>query len=99
MFKRLELIIKNRQLQSENEELYEENKQNREDIEDLEIQKAHAKLFAEYTMSKLIELEKIDRSGVSEESKRKQRNVIFNNLRKENINIINELSNKLGNDR
>ena len=56
MFKKLELVIKNRQLQSENEELYEENKQNREDIEDLEIQKAHAKLFAEYTMSKLIEL-------------------------------------------
>ncbi len=99
MFKRLELIIKNRQLKKENKELYGENKQNRNDIEDLELQKVHAKSLAEYTISKLIELQQIDRSGNSEESKRKQRNVIFNELRKKNINIINELSNKLGNDR
>ena len=99
MFKKLELIIKNRQLQKENEELYRENKLNREDISDLELQKLHVKLLAEYTITKLLELEQIDRNGNSEESKRKRRNVIFNNLRKENINILKELSNKLGNDR
>ena len=94
MFKKLELIIKNRQLQKENEELYRENKLNREDISDLELQKLHVKLLAEYTITKLLELEQIDRNGNSEESKRKRRNVIFNNLRKENINILKELSNK-----
>ena len=99
MFKRLELIMKNRQLQKENEELYKENKVNRNDIEDLELQKLHAKLLAEYTITKLLELEQIDRSGISEEIKRKNRNVIFNDLRKRNINIIKELSNKFGNDR
>ena len=99
MLKKLELIIKNRQLQKENEELYRENKLNREDISDLELQKLHVKLLAEYTITKLLELEQIDRSGNSDEIKRKNRNVIFNDLRKKNINIIKELSNKKGSDR
>lgn len=99
MFQRTELIIKNRQLQKENMELYEENKLNREDIEDLELQKIHAKLLAECTLSRLVELEQIDRNGMSEKAKTQRRNVIFNELRKSNINIIKELSNKSGNDR
>ncbi len=99
MLNRLKLIIKNRQLQKENEELYRENKLNREDINDLELQKLHAKLLAEYTITKLLELEQIDRSGNSDEIKRKNRNVIFNDLRKKNINIIKELSNIKGSDR
>jgi len=99
MFKRIELIIKNKELQKENETLYEENKLNREDIENLEMQKLHAKLLAEHTLSKLLELEQIDRSGNAEEAKRKNRNVIINDLRKQNINIIKELSNSFGNDR
>ncbi|MCI8384234.1 MAG: hypothetical protein HFJ33_05165 [Clostridia bacterium] len=97
MFKRLELVIKNRLLQKENMELYEENKANREDIEDLELQTIHARLLAECTLSRLLELEQIDRSGIAGESKRQQRNVIFNELRKSNINMIKELSNKFGN--
>ena len=99
MFKKLKLIIKNRQLQKENEALYEENKQNRRDIEDLEIQKVHVKSLAEYTLTQLYKLEQIDRSGNSEEVKRKNRNVIINDLRKQNINIKKELSNKFGSDR
>lgn len=99
MFKKLQLIIRNRQLQKENEELYKENKQNRNDTEELEMQKIHAKLLAEYTISKLFELEQIDRSGIEEEAKIKRRNVIFNDLRKQNINIVKELSNKLGSGR
>lgn len=93
MFKRLKLIIRNRQLQKENEELYRENRQNRNDIENLELKKVHAKLLAQYTIAKLVELEELDRSGISEEAKRKRRNVILNKFRKENINIIKELSN------
>lgn len=99
MFKkesRLKLIIKNNNLKKENEKVKEENEQNREDISNLELQKVHCKLLAEYTIAKLLELEKIDRSGIAEESKRKRRNVIFNELRKSNINIIKELSNKFG---
>lgn len=101
MFKkvnRLKLIIENHNLKKENEKLYRENKLNREDISDLELQKIHCKLLTEYTIAKLLELEQIDRSGIAEESKRKRRNVIFNDLRKKNINIIKELSNKFGSD-
>ena len=99
MFNKIERIIKSRELQKENEALYEENKQNREDIDNLEMQKLHTKLLAEHTLSKLLELEQIDRSGNAEEAKRKNRNVIINDLRKRNINIIKELSSKLGTDR
>ncbi len=99
MFKKLELIIKNNNLEKENNKIKEENQKNREDISDLELQKVHCKLVAQYTIAKLLDLEQIDRSGISEESKRKRRNIIINELRKENINIINELSNKFGKDR
>ena len=99
MFKRVKLIIKNRKLQKENEELYKENKVNRNDIEDLELQKLHAKLLAEDTIKKLFELEQIERSGISEETKRKQKNVIYNELRKRNMSIKSELSNKFESDR
>lgn len=98
MFKRTKLIIKNRQLQKENEELYKENKRNRNNIEDLELQKMHTKLLAEHTIAKLLELEQLNRSGITEEAKMKHRNVIINDLRKQNINIIKELSSKLGSD-
>lgn len=99
MFKKLELIIQKNNLKKENEKIKQENERNREEIGDLELQKVHSKLVAEYTIGKLFELEQIDRSGISEESKRKHRNVIINELRKENINIIKELSNKFGKDR
>ncbi|MCI8470364.1 MAG: hypothetical protein HFJ35_02570 [Clostridia bacterium] len=99
LFDNIGLIIRNNNLKKELKKAKEENALNREDTSNLEIQKLHAKSLANYTISKLIDLEEIDRSGNSEESKRKQRNVIFNELRKKNINIINELSNKLGNDR
>ena len=99
MFKKLELIIKNNNLEKENNKIKEENQKNREDISDLELQKVHCKLVAQYTIAKLLDLEQIDRSGISEESKRKRRNIVINELRKENINIINELSNKFGKDR
>ncbi len=59
----------------------------------------HAKLLAEHTISQLNKLEAIDHSGNSEESKKKSRNIVINDLRKQNINIINELSNKFGSDR
>lgn len=99
MFNRLKLILEKNELKAENKALYEENKLNRKDIEDLEMQKIHAKLLAEYTLTQINRLEQIDNSGNSEGSKRKNRNVIYNDLRKQNINIKNELSNTFGKDR
>lgn len=99
MFNRLKLIIEKNELKTENKTLYEENKRNRNDIEDLELQKIHSKLLAEHTITKLLELEQIDRSGNTEDCKTKQRNLIYNDLRKQNINIIKELSSKFGSDR
>lgn len=99
MFNRLKLILENNDLEQENKTLCEENKQNRNDIKELEIQKVHAKLLAEYTLTKLLELEEIDRSGNTEESKRKRRNIVYNDLRKQNIDILKELSNKFGSGR
>lgn len=99
MFKRTQLIIKNRQLQKENMELYAENKANREDIADLELQKIHAKLLAEYTITQLNKLEFIDRSGNTEERKKQERNMIYNDLIKRNLAIKKELSSKLENGR
>jgi len=92
MFKRTRLIIKNRQLQRE-------NTLNREEIDNLEFLKLHCKLLAEDTITKLLELETIERSGYTEERKRQQRNAIYNELRKRNMSIKNELSNKFGSDR
>lgn len=99
MFNRLKLIMQNHDLKEENRALYEENKLNRSDIDDLELQKIHAKLLAENTIAQLNRLEQIERSGNPEETKKKNRNVILNDLRKQNINMIKELSNKFGNDR
>lgn len=99
MFKRTQLIIRNRQLQKENMELYRENKANREDIEDLKLQKIHAKLLAEHAITQLNKLEVIDRSGNTEERKKQERNAIYNDLRKRNMSIKEELSSKLGSGR
>lgn len=91
MLDRLKLIIKNNDLKQENKALYKENKQNREDINTLELQQYHSIQLANRTLDYLNDLEEIDRSGISEESKRKHRNVIINELRDKSIGIINEL--------
>ena len=99
MFKRTQLIIRNRQLQKENMELYRENKENREDIENLELQTLHCKLLVEHIILQLNKLEMIDRSGNTEERKRQERNIIYNELRQRNMSIKEELSSKLGSGR
>ena len=96
MFNKIRPLIENNDLKAENRALYEENKSNREEIEDLELQKVHAKLLAQYTVTQLNKLEQIERSGNAEETKRKNRNVIYNDLRRQNINIIKELSTQFG---
>ncbi len=82
---------KNSNLDQENKVLYEENKALRDENEELKLQNYHSKILAEDTLELLNLLQEIDRKGNSEESKIKERNVILNNLRKRNINIIKEL--------
>ena len=78
-------------LDEENKILYDENKELRNENEELKMQNYHSKILAEDTLELLNLLQDIDRKGNSEESKEKDRNVILNNLRKRNINIIKEL--------
>lgn len=91
MFNRLKLIIENNHLKKENLAVHKENKLNRGETEELKLQNIHAKLLAENTIAQLNNLERIDISGNSNEWKKQQRNMIYNDLRKQNIDIINEL--------
>ncbi len=91
LFDNIVLIIKNNNLKKELEKIKEENTLNRDDISNLELKIMHAKSTSQHTIAKIRQLEEIDRSGISEEAKKQRRNVIFNELRKENINIIKEL--------
>ena len=79
-------------LDKENKALYEENKELRIEKEDLKLQNYHSKILAEDTLNLLNLLQEIDNKGNSEETKRKDRNMIINNLRKRNIDIIKELA-------
>ncbi len=79
-------------LDQENKTLYTENRELRNENEDLRLQKYHLKILAEDTLELLDLLQEIDSKGNSEETKRKDRNVIINNLRKRNINMIKELA-------
>ena len=78
-------------LDEENKALYEENKELRIENEDLKLQNYHSKILAEDTLNLLNLLQEIDNKGNSEGTKKKDRNIIINNLRKRNINIIKEL--------
>ena len=79
------------ELEQENKELYEENKELRNENEELKLQNLHSKVLAEDTLELLELFQEIERKGTSEKSKTKERNVIINNLRQRNINIIKEL--------
>ena len=71
--------------------LDQEKKALRDENEKLKLQNYHSKILAEDTLELLNLLQDIDRKGNSEESKIEDRNVIINNLRQRNINIIKEL--------
>ena len=91
MFKRIELIIKNANLKLENEAVKEENQKNRDEISNLELRIFHMKTYAEDLLRQMDLLQEIDNRGNSEETKRKNKNLIINNLKKQSINIIKEL--------
>ena len=91
MFKRVELIIRNANLKLENEAVKEENQKNRDDMETLKLKMFHAKVFAGDIIRQLNMLQELDNRGNAEETKRKNKNLIINNLKKQSTDIIKEL--------
>ena len=72
-----------KELQNENNYLYQENKDNRCTIEELEDYKRHSTIIHKEIEKKLLELQDINRLGNSEEDKNLMRNKIINRIIKE----------------
>lgn len=75
-------------LNEENKALYEENKENRFELLELEDYKKKNEKLKEDLIIDLVNLQEINRLGISEKEKDKHRNVIINKL-------IKELSNNM----
>lgn len=82
------------ELNKENKALYEENKSNREDLEDYSLLQKHTRELADSVIRKLYYVQDVDHLGISEEEKQKHRNVIINKLIKQSLDIINELDSR-----
>ena len=72
-----------KELQKENNFLYQENKENRSIIEELEDYKRHSSIVHKNIEKELLELQEINRLGNSEEDKNIMRNKIINHIIKE----------------
>ena len=72
-----------KELQKENNYLYQENKDNRNTIEELEDYKRHSAIIHKDIEKELLELQNINRLGNSEEDKNLMRNKIINSIIKE----------------
>ena len=70
-------------LNKENEALYEENKENRFELLELEDYKKKNEKLKEDLIIDLVNLQEINRLGIAEKEKDKHRNVIINKLIKE----------------
>ena len=75
-------------LNKENKALYEENKENRFELLELEDYKKKNEKLKEDLIIDLVNLQEINRLGIAEKEKDKHRNVIINKL-------IKELSNNM----
>ncbi len=78
----------------ENKYLREENKSNREDLEDYSLLQKHTRELADSVIQKLYYIQDIDYLEISQEEKQKHRNVIINKLVKQSLDIINELDSR-----
>ncbi len=83
-----------KELKKENKKIKEENDLNRDEIQRLGLNKIHARLLAQRTLDYLNDLQEIDRLGISEESKKKHRNIIINQLLNKNSDILKELDSR-----
>lgn len=71
------------ELHKENKALYEENKENRFELLELEDYKKQNEKLKEDLIIDLVNLQEINRLGIAEKEKDKHRNVIINKLIKE----------------
>ena len=91
MFKKF--FMKNEELRKEKKRLIRENQNLKKINWNNNIKITKAKILANKTINKLEEIQKIDRKGTREENKRKERNILISNLKKENFEIIKLLTN------
>lgn len=87
-------FILNKKLNQEKKNLMRENQNLKRNNWNDNLKIAKAKILARKTIKKLDEIQNIDRKGIREESKRKERNMMISDLRKDNIEIIKELTKK-----
>ena len=81
----------NKKLKKEQKRLLRENQNLKKTNWNNSLKIAKAQILARKTLKRLEELQNIDRKGTREESKRKERNILISNLKKENIEMINQL--------
>ena len=91
MFKKF--FMKKEELRKEKKRLIRENQNLKKMNWNNNIKITKAKILANKTINKLEEIQKIDRKGTREENKRKERNILISNLKKENFEIIKQLTN------
>ena len=75
-------------LNKENKALYEENKENRFELLELEDYKKKNEKLKEDLIIDLVNLQEINRLGIAEKEKDKHRNVIINKLIKELVDNL-----------
>lgn len=81
-----------KELRKESKFLYEKNKQQKKQIEQLDEQRKYAHILAKGTLDSLETLLEIDRQDIDEETKRRQRKTVINYLQFRNADIIKRTS-------
>lgn len=78
----------NKQLENEKNKLIRENQNLKKVNWNNNLKITKMKILATNTIKKLEEIQNIDRKGIREESKRKERNVLISDLKEEYSEII-----------
>lgn len=77
------------------DKIMQAKEQDIEDLQDeiysLELKKIKAKMYAQDVERQINELQEIDNKGYSEETKKKNKNLILNNIKTQSTKIIKEL--------
>lgn len=93
MLKRLELIIKNNELKTENLVVNKINQDLDKELQRNKFDKQETINFMNNTVRELLNLQEINSLGLEEKEKDKHRNIIINKLIENCLDKINELSN------
>ena len=82
----------NKKLEKEKNNLLKENQKLRKMNWNNNLKTTKVKILATKTIKKLDEIQNIDRKGIREESKRKERNVLISDLKENYSEIIKQLT-------